>query len=410
VTTQEERLLRRARLRLTVLTWAALTTILVAVGIVCLVYVQHEQDRDLRDALQTAVRSGARVAAYSDDISLAVVSPEGTQVSPGSPPGLPVQAAIAAARAAGDGRDERYARAGRVRIRVLTEVQGDRVVQAAVSTEDESDERTRLLTALGLAEILGLLGAAAVGGIVARRAIAPLGLAMQRQRRFVADASHELRTPLTLLSTRAQLLERDLRRPGSPTAHAEALALVADARRIAEVVDDLLVSASLEAQPGRRENIDVVALARTSVEAMTAHAGELGIELTGPVDAAPQVVPGAERPLRRVVDALVDNALGHTRAGGHVAVDVTPRGADWVVVSVIDDGSGLDPAHAEGLFTRFARGSTDNATDGSRRRFGLGLALVREVVEAHRGRVEVDGAPGFGATFRVLLPRGEARS
>jgi two-component system, OmpR family, sensor kinase len=102
----------------------------------------------------------------------------------------------------------------------------------------------------------------------------------------------------------------------------------------------------------------------------------------------------------------VDNALGHTPVGGHVVVDVSPRGADWVVVSVADDGSGLDPAHAERLFARFARGTTDTSTDGSRRRFGLGLALVREVVEAHKGRVEVDGAPGHGATFRVLLPRG----
>jgi two-component system, OmpR family, sensor kinase len=406
VTSGEERLLRRARARLTVLTWGALTVVLVAVGIVCLVWVSHEQDNDLREALQTAVRSGVRAAPYSDDVSLVVVTAQGTQVSPGSPPGLPVQAAVAAARLAGDGQDERNATLGHVRLRVLTQVQGGRVVQAAVSTEDEADERERLLAALGLAEILGLLAAVVVGGLVARRAIAPLGLAMERQRRFVADASHELRTPLTLLSTRAQLLERDLRGPGNPTAHAEAQALVADAKRIADVVDDLLVSASLEAQPGRRENVDVVALARTAVSAMTAHARQLRVELSGPAeDAAPQVVPGAERPLRRVVDALVDNALGHTPAGGHVAVEVISRGADWVVMSVADDGSGLDPAHAERLFARFARGTTDTATTDSRRRFGLGLALVREVVEAHRGRVEVDGAPGRGATFRVLLPR-----
>jgi signal transduction histidine kinase len=396
VMTGEERLLRRARLRLTVLTWAALTLVLVAVGVICLLFVSHEQDRDLHQALQSAVRSNARVTAYSDDVSLAVVTPSGTEISPDSPPGLPVKAAIAAARAAPDGRDERSISVNHIGLRVLTQVQGDRVVQAAVSTEDASDERERLLGALALAEVLGFFAAVAVGGLVARRAIAPLGQALERQRRFVADASHELRTPLTLLSTRAQLLERDLRGKDSPTAHAEAQALVADAKRIADVVDDLLVSASLEAQPGRREDVDVVALARTSVEAMTAHAGELGIALTGPDgDAAGQLVP-----------ALVDNALGHTPVGGHVVVDVSPRGADWVVVSVADDGSGLDPTHAERLFARFARGTTDTSTDGSRRRFGLGLALVREVVEAHKGRVEVDGAPGHGATFRVLLPRG----
>lgn len=407
MTTHEERLLRHARLRLTVLTWAALTFVLVAVGAAVLVYVRHEQDRDLHDALQLAVHSGVRAATYSDDVSLVVITPQGTQVSKGSPPGLPVQAAVLAARAAKSGSDERNITLSHVRLRVLTQVQGTRVVQAAVSTEDEADERERLLAALALAEVLGLLAAVVVGGLVARRAIAPLGLAMERQRRFVADASHELRTPLTLLSTRAQLLERDLRRTDdASSAHAEAQALVADAKRIADVVDDLLVSASLQAQPGRREDVDLVALARTSVAAMAAHAGELGINLAGPGEPlAPQVIPGAERPLRRVIDALVDNALGHTSAGGHVCVDVGARGADWVVVSVEDDGSGLDPSQANRLFERFARGSTDVSTEGSRRRFGLGLALVREVVEAHSGHVEVDGAPGMGATFRVFLPR-----
>jgi signal transduction histidine kinase len=228
---------------------------------------------------------------------------------------------------------------------------------------------------------------------------------MERQRRFVADASHELRTPLTLLSTRAQLLERDLRGSETPAAHAEAQALVADTRRMADVVEDLLVAASLQAQPARLESVDLVAMVRRSVAAMDAHARTLGVSLCGPpADASPEIVPGAERSLRRVVDALLDNALGHTPPGGHVRVGVEEGQPGWVVVSVADDGSGLDPAEAQQLFARFARGGSD--PDGSRRRFGLGLALVREVVEAHRGRVEVDGAVGEGATFRVLLPRG----
>jgi signal transduction histidine kinase len=292
-----------------------------------------------------------------------------------------------------------------VEVRVLTEVKGDRVVQAVVPTHAAANERDRLLAGLAVALLVGLAAAAVVGGLVARRAIAPLGLAMERQRRFVADASHELRTPLTLLSTRAQLLERDLRGSDSTAAHAEAQALVADTRRMADVVEDLLVAASLQAQPARLESVDLVAMVRRSVAAMDAHARTLGVSLCGPsADATPQVVPGAERSLRRVVDALVDNALGHTPAGGHVRVGVDPGDPGWVVVSVADDGSGLDPAEAQQLFARFARGGTD--PEGSRRRFGLGLALVREVVEAHRGRVEVDGAVGQGATFRVLLPKG----
>jgi signal transduction histidine kinase len=114
-------------------------------------------------------------------------------------------------------------------------------------------------------------------------------------------------------------------------------------------------------------------------------------------DTGSHVVRGTGGALRRAIGALVDNALAHA-AGGHVEVDLTHDGRH-VVCSVRDDGVGLEPDEASRIFDRFARGSL-----GEGRRFGLGLALVRESVEAHGGSVEATGVPGQGATFTVRLP------
>jgi signal transduction histidine kinase len=95
---------------------------------------------------------------------------------------------------------------------------------------------------------------------------------------------------------------------------------------------------------------------------------------------------------------LLDNALAHTTSRIWVEVATDP-GERRVTATVRDDGAGLDPTQTRRLFERFARGD-----HGDGRRFGLGLALVREVVAAHGGSVTATGSPGEGATFTITLP------
>jgi signal transduction histidine kinase len=279
------------------------------------------------------------------------------------------------------------------------------VVQAAWSGEAAERETRRLLTAVGLAELVGLGLSALLGTLLARRATAPLALAMDRQRRFVADASHELRTPLTLLTTRAQLLERALRRVEPPGPHEQSVALVEDARRLGDVVSDLLLAVTSTAHPDRREAVDLRAVARAVVDDHAVAAAGRGTVLSGPggdqQDDA--VVLGAAGALRRVVDALVDNALRHVGDGGHVGVTVDPA-RDTVVLRVTDDGPGIDPAVAPHLFERFAHSPAPSSGPHSRAGFGIGLALVREVVEAHGGTVVSRDGVASGAVFEVRLP------
>ncbi len=280
-------------------------------------------------------------------------------------------------------------------------------LSAVVDLTPRESERNRLMVSLGVAALLGIAGAAAVGALIGRRAVRPLGEALVLQRRFVADASHELRTPLTVLHTRAQLLRRSLGSGpgGDARAGAELDRLVQDARNLGDVVTDLLLSAELQHRPQHGEPVDLSVLATDVVASLGALADQRSVQLTGPPPGplGGTTVVGVEPALRRAVSALVDNALAHTRAGGHVAVTVATDGTsgEEVTLTVSDDGEGLDPAEAQELGRRFSRGTARD----SGRRFGLGLALVDEVARAHGGRLQVAGARGEGASFSLRLPR-----
>jgi signal transduction histidine kinase len=282
---------------------------------------------------------------------------------------------------------------------VQTQRRGTDVIQVALDLTVEEHERHRLFLALAAAGAAGLALAALVGAVIARRAIAPLGQALARQRRFVADASHELRTPLTQLHLRAQLLEREvLGAADSRYLATDAGHLVRGTRQLGELVEELLLAAQLQAEPARFGPVDLAALAREAAEDERVRAQERGVAIEVRVSRGGHIVRGVPSAIRRVLGSLLDNALAHTTSGIWLEVAGDPD-TRLVTATVRDDGAGLDPAQADRLFERFARG---NHADS--RRFGLGLALVKEVVTAHGGEVTVSGRPGEGAAFTITLP------
>ncbi|MGZ4628001.1 sensor histidine kinase [Oryzihumus sp.] len=347
----------------------------------------------------------ASAAAHADDaqdpppdVWLFIREPSGELKStPGAPEGLPL--ATVMDRVGPGHPDQREVSIGGTEMLVRTVSRGGAVVQAVEDLSGREAERHRLAGALLLALVVGVGLALVSGTALARWATRPLADALARQRRFVADASHELRTPLSRLAMRAELLTRELASgPAGPREDAEQL--LGDARTMAEVLNDLLLSAQLRAHPGGGVDIDVASLVQDVVAADELRAERGGIALsaaTGAGAAAPAVVHGSPPALRRAVSALVANALAHTPPGGSVRVQVSVV-HDRVVVEVSDTGEGLDPERIEELMQPFSRGHDD------RRRFGLGLALVREVLEAHGGTLSARGAPGVGATWTVRLP------
>ncbi|WP_231386817.1 cell wall metabolism sensor histidine kinase WalK [Nocardia sp. BMG111209] len=294
-------------------------------------------------------------------------------------------------------------RSGGVEYRALVVERSDRKVVVLVDTRPWEQRRHRVLVALLVTELAGLAAAAGAAVSLSRRAIRPMLDALAVQRDFVADASHELRAPLTVLHTRAQLLAR--RAAGAhlePVWRDQLDGLVADTRALADIVDDLLLTAAAEHRTDRIEPVDLAVLCREVAGSVAAHAATLGISVEVVTDdsAAAPIADGIRPALRRAVLALIDNALHHEKRGGTITVRAD-RGGGEVTVTVRDTGTGLDPRDAAHLFRRFAHG--DGHSTGTRPH-GIGLALVQAVVEAHHGRITVDGAPGRGASFTLALP------
>ncbi len=226
----------------------------------------------------------------------------------------------------------------------------------------------------------------------------------ERMRRFVADASHELRTPLTTIRGFAELYRQGA--AASPEQTAAVLERIErEAARMGLLVEDLLLLARLDQQrPLSVEPVDLVTVVDEAVEAARAVDPERPIVLEVASGAAP-VVQGDEARLRQVVGNLLSNALTHTPAGTPVTVRVTTT-AESAVVEVADQGPGLTPEQAERVFERFYRvdAARGRPTAGTGSGAGLGLPIVAALVSAHGGTVDVDTAPGRGATFRVVLP------
>jgi signal transduction histidine kinase len=290
------------------------------------------------------------------------------------------------------------------RVLVVDKPQG-RVV-ALLALDSYEAGRSRLLLSLGAAELAGILASIGVVVLLTRRSIRPLADALALQRRFVADASHELRAPLTVLHTRIQLLARRFDDGDAHEAKEQIDALAADTRALGEVIEDLLASASMATNDVTRDRVDVPAVVAGVRESMAEHAESAGVSLVVNRDdgrgGADLVVRGSAAALRRALTSLVDNALAHEHPGGTITIDVVRRGPD-VVIEVRDDGVGVDPDAMGTLFTRFAHGQSHTSTAG-RQRYGIGLALVREIALAHRGDISVTQTPGGGATFTLNLP------
>jgi two-component system OmpR family sensor kinase len=283
--------------------------------------------------------------------------------------------------------------------RVVTQVRRGETVQVLLDLRAQHDVRDRLFTVMGFAAAAALLLAAGLGVLLGRRAVRPLAQALSLQRTFVADASHELRTPLTLLSTRAQLLHRELAdgAPG-PQLVEDARGLVGDVQRLGEVVEDLLVAAD----PRGEEVLTSVDLARLVAEvadSASAHAGQAQVEVGLSLPDEPAEVSGSGPALRRAVLALLDNAIDHTPAQGRVelAVRVERRS---VVVAVSDTGPGIATEAAGRVLHRFHSGGQR----AGRAHYGLGLALTHDVANRHGGQLRLVPA-AVGATFELVLPR-----
>ncbi|MEO1062827.1 MAG: HAMP domain-containing sensor histidine kinase [Actinomycetota bacterium] len=219
-----------------------------------------------------------------------------------------------------------------------------------------------------------------------------LDTAFATQRRFVADAGHELRTPITVVRGHLELIGDD------PVDRAETIALVTDELdRMARIVNDLLLLA-------KAEQTDFVSLEPVEVSELTAEvvmkARALGdrtwrLDRTG----EGEVLLDPQRMSQALLN-LARNAAEHTTSCEEISIGSTVDD-QCVTFWLSDRGPGIPQEDRPRIFERFDRGSTP---DPRREGAGLGLSIVRAIVDAHHGSVEVSDTPGGGATFTISLP------
>lgn len=271
-----------------------------------------------------------------------------------------------------------------------------------VSASDTSTrvyvESNDMLKAMVVAGFAGIVAAGAIGWLSARSAIRPLGQALELQRRFVQDASHELRTPLTILDARVQLAQHKV----DPETDAARLLgqIRADTAALSATVQELLLAAT-GGGGAPAEPVDVAAVVEDVLADLSDMASSLGIRLQSVHNGAPPVRI-LSNSLRRAVLGLVDNALNHTPRGGNITVS-TGKASHTALISVTDTGTGISGIDRTRVFDRFAH--TTEPSEGGRRSYGLGLALVREIAVAAGGTIEISSTGPHGTTMILTLPK-----
>ncbi|MBF4571929.1 HAMP domain-containing histidine kinase [Herbiconiux sp. VKM Ac-1786] len=393
--------LRGSSLRLTAQFTALVLIILAIVGTIVYFIVCTSVTESNERALVAATRLDSPQDAPSGTFLSLIDGRTGNQLisSDDLPPGLLDTDAIRAVAGGGGDVQNRRTVDGRDYLLLTTSATGDRnhdrVVQVALDLHESTEELGRLATALIVGGLIAAVLAFAAAYLMARRAIRPLAEALALQRRFVADASHELRTPLTLLSTRAQMLKRrpgpDL--PDDVTASVDEI--VADTRALTEILEDLLIAADPRtvADP---TPVDLAKVADDAIALLHDEATRRGVSLVRAGDPAPVTITGSRAALLRLVIALSTNALDHARSAVAVTVSASNGKA---FVRVTDDGPGFPPEVASTAFDRFASRRND---DGATRHYGLGLAIVAEIVERHRGSVTIEH-PQTGASVLCVF-------
>lgn len=223
------------------------------------------------------------------------------------------------------------------------------------------------------------------------------------RRDFVANVSHELRTPVTAIRSAAETLQTG--RPEDPAMLDMFLGIIErNAARLQDLVEDVLDLSRIESRELNLhfESLELGTLYGQVLSLFRERADRKGIELVN--EGSGTRVRGDRRALEHVLTNLVDNAVKYCGKGAHVRLIAAELG-EQVMLSVADDGPGIESRHLPRIFERFYR------VDAGRSRelggTGLGLSIVKHLVEAQGGSVQVDSRPGQGTTFSFTLKKGE---
>jgi two-component system, OmpR family, phosphate regulon sensor histidine kinase PhoR len=236
----------------------------------------------------------------------------------------------------------------------------------------------------------------------------PLRRVEEMRADFVANASHELRTPLAALSGFIDTLQGPAK--DDAKARERFLGIMhTQATRMARLIDDLLSLSRVELSAHVRPDtlVDIVPIIRQVADGLESLARERQVVIDIDLPDTPVTIAGDREELLRVFENLIENALKYGASGGKVIVSLTSavsgEGVPEVRVTVRDFGPGIAPEHLPRLTERFYRVDVgDSRAQGGT---GLGLSLVKHIVNRHRGRLLIESVPKNGATFTACFPQ-----
>jgi len=241
--------------------------------------------------------------------------------------------------------------------------------------------------------------------------LTPLRRVEEMRADFIANASHELRTPLAALSGFIDTLRGSARE--DPAARERFLAIMqVQADRMARLIDDLLSLSRIELNAHLRpdKQVDLGAIVRQVADSLQTLARDRDVEVKTVGTSGPLLVPGDRDELVRVFENLVENALKYAASGKRVDIVLScgegPDGKPEARVAVRDRGPGIAPEHLPRLTERFYR--VDVSESRAQGGTGLGLALVKHILNRHGGRLTIESVLGQGATFTAHLPTAKA--
>jgi signal transduction histidine kinase len=296
-------------------------------------------------------------------------------------------------RVASDEFDRAFGPRGGIN-RVL--IDNDTVVDARQQMVEDSNKR--LLGNLALFNVVVLLGGGVMSYWLARRTLRPIELALDGQMRFSSDAAHELRTPLAVMQSEIEVGLRE--KKSTRQSHQRLLESNLDeVQRMQTLTERLLLLAhnqDMELGPTDVETAAVEAMNRTI---MLAKSKYIAIENT----VAPVQATANAEALTDALAILLDNAVKYSPNKTTITLGSVVEGGH-VTVSVRDQGAGIKPTDIPHIFDRFYR-ADESRSKVNVEDYGLGLSIVKRLMDVQRGQVSVSSQPGEGSTFTLRLPK-----
>jgi heavy metal sensor kinase len=222
----------------------------------------------------------------------------------------------------------------------------------------------------------------------------------ESQKRLVADASHELKTPLTVIRTQCDVA---LLKERSTMEYNEAInAIRSETLNMTATINDLLSLARLDGGvvgSMKFKSVNIHELIKHAVRLTELHASRMGVQVTVAVDESLHV-SGVQSALEEAILNLVENAIRYNHNGGDVQISAVQLNSAQVSIMIHDTGIGIAPEDREHIFERFYRAAEVRGIEGS----GLGLSIVKAIIEAHDGEITVSSETEKGSRFTILLP------